>query len=106
MTRDLALERAVATGRILGGPYHIIALALKTEWLCVRRSVEVRTIGRDAIQETGIVWTDSKSKKKPKITIEWSPELRATIDETLAIERNKLAGNWLLFGNLQGQRCH
>jgi hypothetical protein len=94
----------VAIGRELGGPYHIIALAVKTAWLCVRRSVEVRTITRDAIQETGIVWSDSKSKTKPKITIEWSPELRETIDEVLAIKRNSLAGSWLLFGNLQGQR--
>ena len=101
---DDEMAITVSTGRILGGPYHIIALALKTAWLCVRRSVEVRTIGRDAIQETGIVWTDSKSKKKPKITIEWSHELRTTIDEALGIQRNNLAGSWLLFGNLQGQR--
>lgn len=98
------LEIVVATGRVLGGPYHIIALALKTAWLCVRRSVEVRTITRDAIKDTGIIWTDSKSKTKPTITIEWSPELRETIDEVLAIKRNSLAGSWLLFGNLQGQR--
>jgi integrase len=98
------LEIVVATGRELGGPYHVIALALKTAWLCVRRSVEVRTITRDAIQDTGIVWTDSKSKTKPKITIEWSPELRETIDEVLAIKRNNLAGSFLLFGNMQGQR--
>ena len=32
--------------------------------------------------------------------IEWSPELRAT----LAIKRNKLAGSWYVFGNLQGQK--
>lgn len=95
---------AVATGRIMGGPYHIIALALKTAWLCVRRSVEVRRIGIDAIQETGIVWTDSKHPNKPKITIEWSPELRETIEEVRQIQRNTLAGSWLLFGNLQGQR--
>jgi integrase len=101
---DDEMACVVAIGRELGGPYHIIALALKTAWLCVRRSVEVRTITRDAIQETGIVWSDSKSKTKPKITIEWSPELRETIDEVLAIKRNSLAGSWLLFGNLQGQR--
>lgn len=94
----------VATGREMGGPYHIIALALKTAWLCVRRSFEVRAITRDAIRDTGIVWTDSKSKTKPTITIEWSPELRETIDEVLSIKRNKLAGSWVLFGNLQGQK--
>lgn len=101
---DDEMAIVVATGRELGGPYHIIALALKTAWLCVRRSVEVRAIGRDAIQAAGIVWSDSKHPNKPKVTIEWSPELRETIDEVLKIERNNLAGSWLLFGNLQGQR--
>ena len=36
--------------------------------------------------------------------IEWSPELRATIDEALAVQRRKLAGTWFVFGNLNGQR--
>lgn len=101
---DDEMACVVAVGRELGGPYHIIALALKTAWLCVRRSVEVRKIGRDSIQDAGIVWTDGKNPHKPKITIEWSPELRETIDEVLAIKRNSLAGSWLLFGNLQGQK--
>ena len=101
---DDEMSIVVATGRVLGGPYHIIALALKTAWLCVRRSVEVRKIGRDAMQDAGIVWTDSKDPNKPKILIEWSPELRETIDEVLAIKRNHLAGSWLLFGNLRGQK--
>jgi hypothetical protein len=101
---DDELACVVAVGRDMGGPYHIIALALKTAWLCVRRSVEVRKITRDAVTDTGIVWTDSKSKTKPKILIEWSPELRETINEVLAIKRNSLAGSWLLFGNLNGQK--
>lgn len=29
---------------------------------------------------------------------------RATIDEALAIQRNKIAGSWYVFGNLSGQR--
>ncbi len=98
------LEIVVATGRELGGPYHIIALALKTAWLCVRRSFEVRKVTIDAITEAGILWTDSKDPTKPKILIEWSPELKETVDEARAIKRNKLAGSFLLFGNLQGQR--
>jgi hypothetical protein len=36
--------------------------------------------------------------------IEWSDELRAAIKEALAIPRNKLAGTWYVFGNLQGQK--
>lgn len=70
----------------------------------MRRSFEVRKITRDAISDTGILWTDSKDPTKPKILIERSPELRETIDEVLAIKRNNLAGSFLLFGPLQGQR--
>lgn len=80
------------------------SVATTTALLCVRRSVEVRAITRDAIQETGIVWTDAKNPGKPKIIIEWSPELRETVDEVLAIKRNALADSWLLFSNLQGER--
>lgn len=101
---DDEMECAVIAGRWMGGGYHIIAMALRTAWLCVRRSVEVRAIGRDSITDTGIVWTDSKDPNKPKILIEWSPELRDTINEALAIERNSLAGSFLIFGNLQGQK--
>ena len=36
--------------------------------------------------------------------IEWSDELHAVIQEALAITRNKLAGSWYVFGNLQGQK--
>jgi hypothetical protein len=98
------LECALIAGRWLGGPYHIIALALKTAWLCVRRSVEVRRIARDAIRDEGIYWHDGKDPSKPPVLIEWSPELRATIEEVKAIQRNSLAGSFLLFGNMQGQQ--
>jgi hypothetical protein len=94
---------AVEMGRKLGGARLIVALALKTAWLCVRRSFEVRRIERSAVTATGILWTDSKSKTKPQILIEWSPELSATIYEAMAIERNKDAGTMYLFGNLKGE---
>ena len=35
--------------------------------------------------------------------IEWSPELRATIDEAIAIKRNSVAGTMFVFGNMRGQ---
>ena len=97
------MELAVEMGRKLGGARLIVALALKTAWLCVRRSFEVRRIERSAVTATGILWTDSKSKTKPQILIEWSPELSATIYEAMAIERNKDAGTMFLFGNLKGE---
>jgi hypothetical protein len=40
LVSDDELELAVEVGRRLGGARHIVALALKTAWLCVRRSVE------------------------------------------------------------------
>jgi integrase len=97
------LNFAVNTGRTLGGPNHIVAMALKTAWLCVRRSVEVRGIKTQSIKDEGIVWTDGKDKTKAKILIEWSDELRETINEVLAIKRNHVAGSMYLFGNMRGQ---
>ena len=101
---DDELALAVEVGRRCGGARHIVALALRTAWLCVRRSVEVRALTRDAIKETGILWKDGKSKTKPAVLIEWSPELRATIDEALAIKRFNVAGTMFVFGNMRGQR--
>jgi len=101
------LELAVEVGRRMGGPQHICALALKTAWLCLRRSVEVRALTRDQIKASGIEWLAAKRQKgeAQKIArIEWSDELKATVDEALTIQRRKLAGSWYVFGNLNGQR--
>jgi integrase len=96
---------AVEMGRKFGGARLIVALALRTAWLWVRRSVEVRALKRDAIKADGILWQDGKAKtKKPAILIEWSPELRATIDEALQAKRHSVAGSMYVFGNMRGQR--
>lgn len=100
--QELAL--AVELGRKIGGPQYVVAMALQTAYLCVRRSVEVRAITRDAITDQGIRWKDGKDPTKPAILIEWTPELQATIDETKAIKRNKIAGTMYLFGNMRGQK--
>ncbi len=99
---ELAL--AVEMGRKIGGPQHIVALALQTAYLCVRRSVEVRALTRDAVTDAGILWKDGKSKTKPSILIAWTPELRATIDEALTVKRNKGVGTMYLFGSLRGTK--
>lgn len=101
---DEEMDLAVEVGRRCGGARHIVALALKTAWLCVRRSVEVRALTRDAIKETGILWKDGKSKDKPPVLIEWSPELRSTIEEVLKVERFQVAGTMFVFGNMRGQK--
>ena len=97
------MDLAVEMGRKFGGARLIVALALKTAWLCVRRSFEVRRIERSAVTATGILWTDSKDKNKPPVLIEWSPELSATIYEVMDVTRNKDAGTNYLFGNLKGE---
>jgi len=107
LVSDEELDLAVEVGRRLGGPRHIVALGLKTAYLCVRRSVEVRALTRPQITDAGIVWTAAKRQRGSapiQGLIEWSSELKATLDEALAIERRKLAGSWFVFGNLNGQR--
>lgn len=100
--QEMAL--AVEVGRRMGGACHIVAMGLRTAWLCVRRSVEVRGITLDAITEDGILWRDGKDSTKPAVLIEWSPELQATVDEARAIKRFHVAGTMFLFGNMRGQR--
>lgn len=104
---DGELSLAVEMGRRMGGPQHIVALALRTAFLCVRRSVEVRGLTRPQILDDGIEWKAAKRQggQAEKVgRIEWSPALRATIDEALAIERYDIAGDWYVFGNLSGER--
>lgn len=104
---DSAMDLAVEVGRKFGGSKLIVALALKTAWLCVRRSVEVRRLTIQNITDDGIVWQDgkqTKGKKKPPVLIEWSAELRKTIDEARAIKRNKVHATLFLFGNMKGQK--
>lgn len=104
---DDEMALTVEVGRRLGGPRLIVALGLQTAWLCLRRSVEVRALTRSQITPEGIVWQAAKRQRgQVQLTglIEWSDELRATVDEALAVKRNKLAGSWYVFGNLNGQR--
>jgi integrase len=103
--QEMAL--ALEVGRRLGGPQLIVALALRTAWLCLRRSVEVRAMTRGQITDDGIVWTGAKRKAgtaEKVALIEWSDELRATVDEALALKRNKVSGTLYVFGNMSGQR--
>lgn len=107
LVTDSEMALAVEVGRSLGSTRLVVALALQTAWLCLRRSVEVRALTRSQITEDGIVWQAAKRQAgQVQLTglIEWSPELRKTIDEALSIKRNKLAGTWFVFGNLSGQR--
>lgn len=101
---DADLDLVVEVGRAAGGTRHIVAMALRTAYLCVRRSVEVRGITRDAITPEGMVWADGKSKTKAAVLIEWTPELRETITEAVQVKRQHVAGSLYIFGNMRGQR--
>lgn len=79
-------------------------MALKTAWLCVRRSVEVRGITRNSIRDEGILWQDGKSKTRPAVLIKWTDELRTTMTEALSVKRHHVAGSFFVFGNMRGQR--
>ena len=73
----------------------------------MRRSAEVRAFTRDQIRDDGIGWRSKKrspGEAEKTVLIEWSAELKSTVDGALAIERRKLAGNWYVFGTLSGQR--
>ena len=104
---DEELALALNVGRKLGGSQLIVALAMQTAWLCVRRSVEVRGLEASQITAAGIEWVAAKRQRgqsERRGLIEWSPALRATIDEALAVRRYKHAGAQFVFGNLSGER--
>lgn len=105
LVTDAELELALKVGRRCGGPRHIVAMAMKTAWLCLRRSTEVRSLDWSQITADGIVWTAAKRQKGQAVRqglIEWSDELRATIEEARKIPRHRVA-SWYVFGNLAGQ---
>jgi len=107
LVTDQEMALAVEIGRELGGARQIVALALRTAWLCLRRSVEVRALTRNQITDEGILWAAAKrqgGQAQRNGLIEWSPELRQTLDEALDVRRNKVAGSWFIFGNLSGQK--
>jgi integrase len=106
VTQD-EMDLAVRVGRGMKSAQHIVALALKTAWLCAKRSVEVRALTRDQFKEDGIEWTGAKRQRGAPVRkgiIEWSDELRATVEEALTVKRGKLAGVWYVFGNTRGGR--
>ncbi|MEK6212047.1 MAG: hypothetical protein AABM64_17055 [Pseudomonadota bacterium] len=103
---DEALSLTTEIGRRLGGSSLVVALALRTSFLCLRRSSEVRGLTRAQIGEAGIQWTATKRRNGHGCRsglILWSDELRATIDEALAIKRPLVACSGFVFGNLKGQ---
>lgn len=104
---DAELALAVEVGRRMGGPQHIVALALKTAFLCVRRSVEVRGLTRTQIINEGIEWLSAKRQRGEAAKlglIEWSPELKKTVEEALSFKRWAAPDASYVFGNMRGEQ--
>jgi integrase len=99
--RDLELALQVARER--GGSYLVLALCLYTAYLTVSRPTEVRELARQNVKPDGIEIAVGKRKagqaQRHKL-IEWSPALRATIDEALRLQRTTSV---YVFGNSDGQ---
>lgn len=107
LVSDGEMTLALRAGRKLGGSCLIVALGLKTAWLCVRRSVEARALQVKHIGEQGISWKAGKIKRSdiPIVgLIHWSPDLRVTIDEALALRGTAPASDCFVFGNRDGNR--
>ncbi|GJH31398.1 hypothetical protein CBA19CS91_01595 [Paraburkholderia hospita] len=104
---DLALEiarsRKSKEGDETASIYLIAALCAKAAYLTVSRPSEMRELRRQAVTDAGVTVPIGKRKggqaQKEKL-VEWSPELRAVIDEALAIQRTK---SLYVFGNTSGQ---
>lgn len=104
---DLALEvarsRPSTSGNEQASAYLIAALCAKVAYLTVSRPTEMRELRRQAISEGGVTVPVGKRKggqmQRHKLVM-WSPELRAVIDEALAIQRTT---SLYVFGNTQGQ---
>lgn len=86
-----------------GGMYLVVALCLRVAYLTVSRPDETRSMMRQAVESDGVRVPVGKRKKgqaqKYKL-IEWSPDLRAAIDEALSLQRT---ASMCVFGNSDGQ---
>lgn len=101
-TKDL--EFALTEARIRGGSYLVMALCFYAAYLTASRPEEMRSLTLLSIKERGLEISLGKRRstqlEKSKL-IKWSPNLKATIDEALVLQRT---GSILVFGNAAGQQ--
>jgi integrase len=99
--KDIDLVMEVARER--KGSYQIVALCLQVAYLTVSRPDEMRSLTRQAIKDDGVIVPVGKRKKgmaqRYKL-IQWSPLLRATVNEALMLQRTT---SIYVFGNTDGQ---
>ncbi|MRT30769.1 hypothetical protein [Herbaspirillum sp. CAH-3] len=97
------VEFAIAEARRRGGSYLVCALCVMAAYLTVSRPTEMRMLTRQSESPEGLRIAVGKRKagqaQKHKL-IEWSPELRAVIDEAKTLQRT---ASIYLFGNAEGQ---
>jgi integrase len=97
------MDMMLRVAREHGGSYLILSLCLHTAYLTVSRPSEMLKLTRQSVTDAGMLLEVGKRKRgqaqRSKL-IEWSPVLRATIDEALALQR--LAGMYV-FSNTSGQ---
>jgi integrase len=106
---EIALAVEVARSRKSVGDKHpsstylILALCVQTAYLTVSRPTEMRELHRQSIGAEGITVPIGKRKAgeqaRSKLVL-WSPELRAVIEEALALQRTT---SLYVFGNTAGQ---
>lgn len=90
LVRDDELERFLAYAR---SACPVIAATLRLMYLTAQRRVDLLALRLSALQEDGIEITQSKTGAR--LLIEWTPELRAAVDECRAL-RTKFTGLLLI----------
>ncbi len=107
LTRRVTLaeiDAVLPIARKMGPGATIQALCARTALLCLRRPEEIRRLRVSQIKDEGILFTAGKRKSgeaERKTIIEFSPALKATIDEALAVKRRVHISPYV-FGTLSG----
>ena len=97
------IELMLEVARARGGSYLILSLCLYTAYLTVSRPDETRSLTRQAYKPDGLEIAVGKRKaghaQRTKLIL-WSPELKATINEAISLQRTQ---GIYIFGNSTGQ---
>ncbi|WP_157633029.1 hypothetical protein [Burkholderia ubonensis] len=100
---EVARSRRSVGDQHASSTYVILALCVKAAYLTVSRPTEMRELHRQSITTDGVEVPIAKRKageqQRVKLVM-WSPELKAVIDEALALQRTSSVH---VFGNTAGQ---
>jgi integrase len=102
-TPHVHVEFALAMARETGGAALRLALCVMAAYITVSRPIEMRTLERRGVLPEGIKIRVGKRKRGHSVKhklIEYSPELRAVIQEALTLQATP---SMLVFGNMHGQ---